>query len=79
MSLQEMDPEQMLTLDLGTVKQAMEIIFRVLGPNVEKVARLTAYWSDDMSDMKGAAKQLCCLFKRYKILKQKITMIQLKL
>ena len=64
MSIDALEPEQMLAMDEATVDQAMEIVFRTLGPNVELVARLTGYWSDNMSDKKGAAKHFCYLHKQ---------------
>ena len=64
MSIDALEPDQMLEMDETTVSKAMEIVFHTLGPNVELVARMTGYWMDNMSDKKGAAKHFCYLHKQ---------------
>ena len=69
LAVKQLEAANIPGMDLETILKAMELIFRVMGKNVEQVATITGYWNPDLplNVLTERAKRLCTLYQRYRL------------
>ena len=63
-NITKLDPSDLV---LDSVREAMEVVFRVVGSNAELLAKITGYWNPRDNDqmVMEKARKLCMLYRRF--------------
>ena len=69
-NITKLDPND---LEVESVREAMSLVFRVVGINAELLAKMTGYWNptDNDQTVMDRARSLCTLYRRYNAFQMK--------